>query len=83
MAFRPSRSAGPGRFLVARGALFVLGGGCAVVGMVLPSRILVWVAIAILLVAFLLRFTAGSVTSGPEGAPGDAGEDEETAPPAG
>ncbi|MEZ4414837.1 MAG: hypothetical protein R3E10_03720 [Gemmatimonadota bacterium] len=67
MVFRASRAAPAGPFLVARAALFVLGAGLALVGMMLPSRVLVWIAIAVLLVAFLLRFVGRAApTQAPE-----------------
>ena len=49
----------PVRHLKWRLRLLSLGGVCAVAGLYLGSRAVIWVAIAILIAGFLLRFLPG------------------------
>jgi len=56
MIFRPSRTRGDNRFVDEKMAIFAIGAACAVVGMALELSWLIYVAIGVLVIGFLLRF---------------------------
>jgi len=57
MIFRPSRERrGPDRFLEAKMVLFAVGAALGIAGMITENRLIIWFALAVLLVGFALRF---------------------------
>jgi protein-S-isoprenylcysteine O-methyltransferase Ste14 len=56
--FRPSREPGTSRYFEIKALLLVLGASVGVVGMAQERSWLVWIGIAILLVAMILRLWA-------------------------
>jgi hypothetical protein len=56
VVFLPSRTRTPGRHLEWRLRLFTIGALLGLGGMVMRERLLVWIAMAVLIVAFGLRF---------------------------
>jgi hypothetical protein len=72
MVFLPSHSQTPGRHLEWRLRLFTIGALLGVGGMIMDERWLVWLAMAVLAVAFAVRFL-----------PGSSDPDDDSAPPSG
>jgi membrane protein implicated in regulation of membrane protease activity len=76
MPFVDRRRRGPGRFLQWKMRLLAVGAVLLLVGMAREMDLLVIVAVAILLVAFALRFFEREAPGGVEAEEGDGDEEE-------
>lgn len=83
MAFFARSSGRPVRHLEWRIRLMGAGALLALIGMYYQARWLIWIAIAVLIVGFLLRFAAPKGEFEPPDAPGwdDDDREDEEAPP--